>query len=111
MVRSPSEHFKTAVALNASLFAEPVTGISVRFGALGRLGDICVRLGQHNDALDYYRRIEALVEDPPAWLFIGLGNALEALGERRAALENLQRAVQLGVNSPAILKRVARLAV
>jgi tetratricopeptide (TPR) repeat protein len=81
-----------------------------KIGALGRLGDICVKLGQHADALGYYRRIEALVANPPAWLYIGLGNALEALGERRAALDSLQQAVRLGFDSPAVLKRVERLA-
>jgi tetratricopeptide (TPR) repeat protein len=82
-----------------------------KIGALGRLGDLCVRLGEHKDAVDYYRRIEGLLADPPGWVYIGLGNALEGLGEKRAALESLQRAVQLGFDSPAIQRRLARLAV
>ena len=72
---------KLALAKEAFRRALAVNGNQV--STLGRLGDVCVRLKEYEEAIDYYDRIGTLVEVKPAWLYVGLANAykfIEAKG-------------------------------
>lgn len=79
------------------------------FGTLGRLGDVCVRLGQHEEAIGFYKRIEALPISKPVWLYIGLANAYESLKQREAAAGYLRMALSLGGARGGLSERLAAL--
>jgi tetratricopeptide (TPR) repeat protein len=76
---------------------------------LGRLGDLCVRTGVHDEAIAYYRRLEALPMAKPAWLYIGLANAQQALAQKAEAAASLRKALSLGAPADALGPRLAAL--
>ena len=78
-------------------------------GTLGRLGDVCVRLGQYQEAIGFYKQIEDLPIAKPAWLYIGLANAYEALTQKEAAAANLRKALAVGDKLEILTNRLAAL--
>jgi tetratricopeptide (TPR) repeat protein len=92
------EAFERALALDDS-------GVST----LGRLGDICVRLGDYEDAVVYFQRIGQLIEVTPVWVYIGLANAYQALKQQEPAIMNLRLALPLMQDSEALQSRLEAL--
>ena len=86
------EAFERALALDDS-----------RVSTLGRLGDICIRLKQPEDALVFYERAGKLMEVKPAWVYIGLANAYQALMQKEAAIMNLRLALPL-IQDPSLVR-------
>jgi GT2 family glycosyltransferase len=55
-------------------------------GHFGRLGDLALRRNDPLTAAQVFRKALTLFTTPPDWAFIGLGNALELLGDFSGAL-------------------------
>lgn len=53
---------------------------------LGRLGDLALRRNDPLTAAQVFRKVLTLFATPPDWAFIGLGNALELLGDFSGAV-------------------------
>lgn len=66
------------------------TNVSV----LGRLGDLAVRHEDYHAAIGLFRKIIELESDPENWVYIGLGNSYEAVGEIADAIECFQKAME-----------------
>jgi len=89
------EAFRRALAVNGS-----------QVSTLGRLGDVCVRLKEYEEAIGYYDRIGTLVEVKPAWLYVGLANAYESLRQKESAIANLRLALSLMRDSKVLRSRL-----
>jgi|GEM_PF-1488453 len=66
---------------------------SDNISVLGRLGDIAQKRGDSYSAVNFYRRIIKNDPTPENWVYIGLGNALEAIGEIQEAIGFFKKAV------------------
>jgi len=95
--------------LSKEAFGRSLARDGNRVSTLGRLGDICVRLGEYEDAIVYFQRIGKLMEVRPAWVYIGLANAYQALKQKEAAILNLRLALPLMQDSKALQTRLEAL--
>jgi len=95
--------------LSKEAFGRSLARDGNRVSTLGRLGDICVRLGEYEDAIVYFQRIGKLMEVRPAWVYIGLANAYQALKQKEAAILNLRLALPLMQDSKILQARLATL--
>lgn len=64
---------------------------SNNIAALGRLGDMAQRRGNSETAIYFFQRIMGNTENPDDWVFIGLANSLESLGQYQDALDYLNQ--------------------
>ena len=74
-------------------------------GAVGRLADLALKRGDAFTGAKLFRRVLGETKQPEDWMYIGLGNGLEALGDLRGALRCFQKAT----GTPGMEKRVADL--
>ncbi len=66
---------------------------SFNTSALGRLGEIAQKRGDHRLAIDLFNKIIKHQSHPPSWAYIGLGNSFESINQLDDAVECLNKAL------------------
>ncbi|PPD41792.1 MAG: hypothetical protein CTY16_15550 [Methylobacter sp.] len=74
--------------------------------ALGRLGDLAQRKGNHQAAISLFHKIIENEATPDSWVYIGLGNALESIGDLQEAITYFRKAVDIIDNKEELLSRI-----
>jgi len=95
--------------LSKEAFKRSLARDGKRVSTLGRLGDVCVRLREYQDAIIYYQRIGELVDVPPVWVYIGLANAYQGLEQKESAIKNLKMALVLNRDLKVLQSRLEAL--
>ncbi len=74
--------------------------------ALGRLGDLAQKKGDHQAAIGLFHKIIENEATPDSWVYIGLGNALESIGDLQEAITYFRKAVDTTDNKSELLSRI-----
>ena len=76
---------------------------------LGRLGDIAQQKGDNSTAVKLFRQIIKNEPVPENWVYIGLGNALEATGEIAEAISSFKKAISTSTYKRELSVRIENL--
>jgi GT2 family glycosyltransferase/tetratricopeptide (TPR) repeat protein/glycosyltransferase involved in cell wall biosynthesis len=75
----------------------------------GRLGEIFLQKGDHQQAIQCYERIVTQQRKPAYWALVGLGTAYERMGKKRKAADAYRRALEVKPASTDLWNRIARI--
>lgn len=76
---------------------------------LGRLGDLMQKRGDNYASVNFYRQIIKNEDAPEDWVYIGIGNALEAIGDVQEAIGYFKKAMATSEYRREISQRIEAL--